>query len=282
MTEMDLFEQRLATRLRAYATAAARPPSREAVASAVESGRRAHTGSGARLRWPAARHGSGLWLPAAALLALLLIAALASALAAGGWLRFTSDVRPSPSDTGIFRAVGMLPPGTRPEALVAQTDGGALLIGSQGPLDTIFRFDPGSDTFSEVGTLQFSRIGPAAVVLRDGRLLVVGGGSGGAPPSAEYQDEIFDPASGVSTLTGLTLQSRDGGTATPLAGGRVLVTGGARQPSRRHGADLRPSDGHLRRDRIHVAASFQACRDLPRRRPRPHRRWRWLGRAAER
>ena len=120
----------------------------------------------------------------------------------------------------------MLPPGTRPEALVAQTDGGALLIGSQGPLDTIFRFDPGSDTFSEVGTLQFSRIGPAAVVLRDGRLLVVGGGSGGAPPSAEYQDEIFDPASGVSTLTGLTLQSRDGGTATPLAGGRVLVTGG--------------------------------------------------------
>ena len=228
MTEMDLFEQRLATRLRAYATAAARPPSRGAVASAVESGRRAHTGSGARLRWPAARHGSGLWLPAAALLALLLIAALASALAAGGWLRFTSDVRPSPSDTGIFRAVGMLPPGTQPEALVTQADGSALLVGRQGSLGPISRFDLRSGAFTQVGRLQITRYLPATVVLPDGRLLVVGGAfePEQPTPAGGYQDEIFDPASGVSTLTGSTVEPRAWGTATLLEDGRVLVAGG--------------------------------------------------------
>ena len=227
MTEMDLFEQRLATRLQAYAATAARPPSPAAVAIAVQAARKARTGSGPRLRRSTAAPGSSMWLPAAAVLVLLLVAALAAALAAGGGLRFMDSERPSPSETGSFRAVGMVPSGTRPEALVAQTDGGALLIGSQGPLDAIFRFDPGSDTFSEVGRLQFSRSEPAAVMLPDGRLLVVGGGRGGPPPAAEYQDEIFDPASGVSTLTGYTLQSRDGGTATLLGDGRVLVAGGA-------------------------------------------------------
>ena len=230
MAEMEPFEEFLATRLRAYAATAARPPSPEAVARAVHAARMAHTGF-ARLRWSAVRRGPGLWLPAAALLALLLVAALASALAVGGWLRFMADERPSPTGAETFHSVGLLPSDVRTQAIVAVVDGGALLVGRQGPIGTIYRFDPAPGSFTQVGRLQIPRILPASVVLPDGRLLIVGGGHDieQPAPAGGYRAEIFDPASGVTTLTGSTVQPRAWGTATLLADGRVLITGGAAQ-----------------------------------------------------
>jgi hypothetical protein len=228
MIEMDPFEQRLATRLQAYAATAARRPSQGAVARALEAAREVRSGSSPR---PMAGRGSRLWLPAAAVLVLLLVAALATVLAAGGWLRFTTDVRPSPSDTGIFRAVGMLPSGTQPQAIVSQPDGGALVVARQGPLGSIFRFDPASGSFTQVGAMQTPRILPATVTLPGGRLLMVGGGHDieQSLPAGGYRAEIFDPGGGESILTGSTVEPRAWGTATLLEDGRVLVAGGEAQ-----------------------------------------------------
>ena len=67
----------------------------------------------------------------------------------------------------------------------------------------------------------------SATLLTDGRVLITGGSSGGwawftpMPVSAE----IYDPTSGTFTTTG-TMNSRAWHTATLLADGRVLVTGG--------------------------------------------------------
>ena len=54
MTESNTFEDRIAEQLRVYAAPAARPPSREAVANAVEAARNAHSVQ-RRLGWPAGR-----------------------------------------------------------------------------------------------------------------------------------------------------------------------------------------------------------------------------------
>jgi len=62
--------------------------------------------------------------------------------------------------------------------------------------------------------------------LRDGRVLVVGGG--GNAPGNPHAAEVLDPATGrfiqVAALS--TAPRREGHTATTLVDGRVLVTGG--------------------------------------------------------
>jgi hypothetical protein len=63
----------------------------------------------------------------------------------------------------------------------------------------------------------------SAVVLRDGRVLVAGGGVGQIPLAAT---EIFDPASGQWRSTGNLTQPRRGVAAVLLADGRVLASGG--------------------------------------------------------
>ena len=60
----------------------------------------------------------------------------------------------------------------------------------------------------------------AAVLLPDGRVLVVGGGG-------DYMSaELYDPVDGTWTATGSMTQARNGHTTTLLPDGRVLVAGG--------------------------------------------------------
>ncbi len=67
------------------------------------------------------------------------------------------------------------------------------------------------------------RSGHTATLLTDGRVLVTGGDGGEEP----YSDaEIWDPTTGMFTLTGPMTSGRQGGTATPLPDGTVLLTGG--------------------------------------------------------
>lgn len=159
--------------------------------------------------------------------ALLLVAALASAIAIGQWLPVTVEELPPPNARGEFQPTGMLPRGASPQALVTQPDGSALLVGDQ----VILRFDPGTGQFAEAGRLQISRTLPATVVLDDGRVLIVGGGREDLimhepRPAEGYRAEIYDPATRTTRLTASTTRPRAWGTATLLADGRVLITGG--------------------------------------------------------
>jgi serpin B len=79
------------------------------------------------------------------------------------------------------------------------------------------------------GALLAGRASTHAVVLNDGRVLVVGNDNICTPggPWAESADaELFDPASGTWNVTGSLNAPRDGFVAITLFDGRVLVTGG--------------------------------------------------------
>jgi N-acetylneuraminic acid mutarotase len=108
--------------------------------------------------------------------------------------------------------------------LVALAAGGAALVGS-GVLKPRPPVQPLS-TWVRTGTLNEARYGQAATLLRDGRVLVMGG-MGEQPGGWETASaELYDPATGSWTPTGSMTQARlPGLTATMLLDGRVLVTG---------------------------------------------------------
>jgi len=79
--------------------------------------------------------------------------------------------------------------------------------------------------------MHVARTGHTATLLKDGRVLIAGGGDGTA--------ELFDPTTGTFSVTSPPLSGRLYATATLLADGRVLIAGGL---------GLTPGpDGHLSR-----------------------------------
>jgi hypothetical protein len=85
-------------------------------------------------------------------------------------------------------------------------------------------FDPATGTFAKTGAMTIARVGHAAIVLQNGRVLVLGGGNLGDPDN--NPGELYDPATGTFARTGALKMPRWGFTATLLADGRVLVAGG--------------------------------------------------------
>lgn len=79
---------------------------------------------------------------------------------------------------------------------------------------------PTSGAFVSTGPLLPPAIGSGmtATLLLDGRVLVIGGQAASA--------ELYDPATGRFSFTGLMSAEHDNGTATRLEDGRVLVAGG--------------------------------------------------------
>jgi hypothetical protein len=87
-------------------------------------------------------------------------------------------------------------------------------------------YDPQTGTFSITGSMTVARAMQTAVMLTDGRVLVIGGGNdtkGDGLDSAE----IYDPKTGTFSSTGSMATARILNTATVLTDGRVLVTGGS-------------------------------------------------------
>lgn len=84
-------------------------------------------------------------------------------------------------------------------------------------------FDPVSRTFSPTGPMIAGRQGPHAVLLLDGRVLIVGGFTSGCASCAE----LFDPSTQTFTLAGAVVEQRLGSpTAVRLTDGKVLIAGG--------------------------------------------------------
>jgi len=84
-------------------------------------------------------------------------------------------------------------------------------------------------SWTATGSMMIDRADHTATLLLDGTVLVVGsvyiaGPPGMGPPSAAT--ELYDPGTGTWTATGSMIEGRLGHTATRLADGRVLVTGG--------------------------------------------------------
>lgn len=93
------------------------------------------------------------------------------------------------------------------------------------PYATAELYDPHSGTFESVANMSIGRSGHTATLLKNGKVLIVGGWTG------RYQlrrsAELYDPATNTFTPTGNLVVERAGNTATLLPDGRVLIVGGA-------------------------------------------------------
>src|SRR6185312_15188088 len=84
-------------------------------------------------------------------------------------------------------------------------------------------YNPNTGTWSQAGNLPVGRIGAAAVVLGDGRVLVVGGGTNAGPNNDAL---LFNPTTNQWTTTTPPPVSTQGSSAILLPDGRALVAGG--------------------------------------------------------
>jgi N-acetylneuraminic acid mutarotase len=97
-------------------------------------------------------------------------------------------------------------------------------------------YDPASNTWSAAPSMSTARFVPTTTLLTDGKVLMAGGitryslsmpdGSTMSGPSTTASAELYDPASNTWSPAPSMSSGRNLHTATRLAGGTVLVTGG--------------------------------------------------------
>ena len=147
-------------------------------------------------------------------------------LIAGGWSTGPAELY-DPA-TGKFTLTGSLQEPRVGQQATLLTDGTALIAGGTAPIDGLYSvevYDPASKSFGSKSTfLKTARTDQASAQLPDGRLLLTGGEDFAL--SVLSSAEIYDPATGVSSLTGSMLKPRHGHTATLLPNGNVLIVGG--------------------------------------------------------
>ena len=156
----------------------------------------------------------------------------------------TSSTRPTPTETPIpvvtpLRSTGnllglgaMTPYLTGPA--VNLNDATVLVAGGLTPQsggvsvksNLAELYQMGSHSFVATGSMADARYEHTATLLRDGRVLVVGGADMMDGIDNLATAELYDPLTGKFTRTGSMAQGRAAHTATLLADGRVLIAGG--------------------------------------------------------
>lgn len=195
---------------------------------------------------------SGSWVLIAATL-LLALAIGGAVLVGSGVIKLPVTVdasaspEPSPTTSAIPASPSPAPPtatwsatGAMLEARAGNTatllaDGKVLVAGgttggdAARTLASAELYDPLSGTWTATGRMNEARTGHAAVLLPDGKVLVVGGASVETyfPSDLLTSAELFDPRSGTWTLAASLHAVRRDHQALPLPDGTVLVVGGS-------------------------------------------------------
>jgi Kelch motif len=144
--------------------------------------------------------------------------------------------------TGRWSQGPSIPEPRTDPVVVALKDGEVLMAGGTGPytfnqpaetLATAWILDPVAGSWRRTGSMKSARSGAHAVLLSDGRVLVVGGSVPSSDPNQPFTTvagaEVFDPRSGLWTSAGV--QGRDGDVLVALPGGKALAAGGCQESS---------------------------------------------------
>ncbi len=99
-------------------------------------------------------------------------------------------------------------------------------------------YDAASGTWTVTGSLTEKRDYHTATLLLNGKVIVAGGYGGHPVDGALASAELYDPASGIWTVTGSLASGRYYHTATLLPNGKVLVAGGSNYPDYFASAEL--------------------------------------------
>jgi hypothetical protein len=128
------------------------------------------------------------------------------------------------SDTGdlnslrIYNSVTLLKDG---RVLLA---GGATCLCINSPKSNAEIYNPTTGVFTQTGSMNITRQNHSAVLLSDGRVLILGGNNGQNTPLAST--EIYNPTSGTFSL-GVSMQvGRIGPLVSPIINGKALIAGG--------------------------------------------------------
>lgn len=135
------------------------------------------------------------------------------------------------SKAGTFTTVGSMTSARSLHTATLLSDGRVLVVGGVGEgvdsptvLSTVELYSPTNKKFKATTSMSTPRLAAAAVRLRDGRVLVVGGEN--SSHIGVNSAEIYNPKTGRWTLTSPMNYARLNPTATLLRNGKVLVVGG--------------------------------------------------------
>src|SRR5215472_14335091 len=144
------------------------------------------------------------------------------------------------TSTGRFTSTGSMQNGHNGHTATLLSDGTVLVAGGGtrvgpdcfGGIASAELYDPVAGSFATTGSMLNPRVGQAAVLLPDGKLLITGGL--GAPvqdcedlggPSAQSSAELYDPSTQGFKFTQSMAEPRVSHTATLLGTGKVLIVG---------------------------------------------------------
>ena len=133
----------------------------------------------------------------------------------------TFDATASMQSRRVGHSATLLPNG---KILIAGGLAGRIFEGGPGVVATAEIYDPATGHFTPSPPMSTPRTGHAAVLLRNGKVLVAGGA--GSDEQGLTSAEIYDPATNKWAATRSMLTARVARSAVVLKDGRVLVTGG--------------------------------------------------------
>jgi WD40 repeat protein len=145
--------------------------------------------------------------------------------------------------TGIFTATGLMGMARVQSTAILLQNGKVLLIG-KGAKDWTAGaelYDPSTGIFTATSSMTIIRkISGTATLLPNGKVLIAGGIMGTQvicdklkyPNGCPANTELYDPATGIFTSTGIMTTDRNNHTATLLQNGNVLIAGGRESSGR--------------------------------------------------
>ncbi len=148
----------------------------------------------------------------------------------------TADIY-DPPNNGFSPTNGTMGTARDLAAAALLPSGKVLVAGGTGPSNAMLNsaevFDPGTLTWSPVANTMFDPrgLGPGAVALRDGQVLVMGGVATLTPSAVtSATSDLYNPATNTFSQAASMQVSRANFAYAPLADGRVLVAGGLVAP----------------------------------------------------